>query len=189
MKEDWQLSDYIVKVQDVKNTEAEVSDDRESWVIELAQMEDNIERTGVINYDEINTPERFLQKANLELLQKLRLEVLSLVSVFNKNKSSSSSSIKVYRINNTDSDFMVFRNSLKLVFSSQRPGVVQISFNVSSASIYSNLSISPNDKIGDVIQAQLGPFNEAIWAFQGVKINVFQMLKFYLTKFIQNSVR
>lgn len=189
MKEDWQINDYIVKVKDLKNIEPDLSVDKESWILELAQIEDNIERTGVINYDDVNTPERFLQKANFDLLVYLRLEVISLISVFNKNKSQASSSIKVYRINNTDADFMVFRNSLKLVFSSQRPGVIQISFNVSSANIYTNLNISSKDKVGDVIQAQLGPFNEAIWTFQGVKINVFQMLKFYLTKFIQNSVR
>ena len=44
-------------------------------------------------------------------------------------------------------------------------------------------------QIGDVINAQLGPFNEAIWTYQGRKINTQEMVKYYLTRFIQNSSR
>jgi len=189
MKEEWKIVDSVLKIQDINTNETLNMLEDTAWIISLAQVEENIEKTGVINYDEVNTPEKFLKTASLALLNSLRQKAIILVNIFNSNKAQHSSAIKIYRINNTDADFMIFRNALKLIFSIQRPGIIQVSFNVSSASIYSNLGISNNEKIGDLIQAQLGPFHEAIWTFQGVRVNIDNMLKYYLTKFIQNSVR
>jgi hypothetical protein len=190
MNEDWKTERNFIKVNDISNIANSASIySEDDWIVDLAQKEDNIEKTGLISFDDVNTPEKFLQGATIDLLIKLRQRTIKLINVFNNSKSQTSSSIKLYRINNTEADFMVFRNALKLIFSIQRPGVLEVSFNVSSASLYSNLGISNNEKVGDLIQAQLGPFNEAVWTFQGIRINLEIMLKYYLTKFIQNSVR
>ncbi len=163
-----------------------------SWLIELARGEEEIENTGVINYDAVRSPEKILKDATVSYLKFLRNHITRLASVFNAHKSMAASGIKVYAIGNTEADFMVFRNSLKLIFSAQRPGTIQISFNAHTGGFFTSNAVTPSgtaEQIGDIINAQLGPFNEAIWTYQGRTVNTKEMVKYYLTRFIQNSAR
>jgi len=201
MKDDWkvsELNDVVVKKRELSNGSVDVylpydepSEDA-SWVIELARMEEEIDQTGMISFDAVNSPERVLKDSTISYLKYLRNYITKLASVFNSTKSVSGATVKVYGISNTEADFMVFRNSLKLIFSAQRPGAIQVSFNTSTGGFFTNAqlnSTSTAEQIGDVINAQLGPFNEAIWTYQGRKINTQEMVKYYLTRFIQNSSR
>jgi len=169
----------------------EVSEEA-SWLVELARGEEEIEHTGVINYDAVRSPEKVLRDSTVLYLRYLRNHITKLASVFNAHKSMAASGIKVYAIGNTEADFMVFRNSLKLIFSAQRPGTIQISFNAHTGGFFTSNAVNPSgasEQIGDIINAQLGPFNEAVWTYQGRPINTKEMVKYYLTRFIQNSAR
>jgi hypothetical protein len=166
----------------------EIEDDN-SWIIDLARVEDNIEQTGEINFDSTIPAEKILKDSTLKYLKYLRSHITKLITIFNSNKSVNTSSIKVYGISNTEADFMVFRNSLKLIFSMQRPGIIQISYNVSTGGFFTNSTISTAEQRGDLIHAQLGPFNETIWMYQGKKINTKEMIRFFISRFVQNSVR
>ena len=201
MKDDWkvtELNDVVVKKRELSNGSVDVylpydepSEDA-SWIIELARREEEIDQTGMISFDAVNSPEQVLKDATISYLKYLRNYTTKLSSVFNSTKSVNGATIKVYGISNTEADFMVFRNSLKLIFSAQRPGAIQISFNTSTGGFFTNTqlnSTSTADQIGDVINAQLGPFNEAIWTYQGRKINTQEMVKYYMTRFLQNSSR
>ncbi len=201
MKDDWkvtELNDVVVKKRELSNGSVDVylpydepSEDA-SWIIELARREEEIDQTGMISFDAVNSPEQILKDATISYLRYLRNYTTKLSSVFNSTKNVNGATIKVYGISNTEADFMVFRNSLKLIFSAQRPGAIQISFNTSTGGFFTNTqlnSTSTADQIGDVINAQLGPFNEAIWTYQGRKINTQEMVKYYMTRFIQNSSR
>jgi len=201
MKDDWkvtELNDVVVKKRELSNGSVEVylpydepSEDA-NWIIELARKEEEIDQTGMISFDAVDSPERVLKDATISYLLYLRNYITKLGSVFNSTKSATGATIKVYGISNSEADFMAFRNSLKLIFSAQRPGAIQISFNTSTGGFFTNNqlnSTSTSEQIGDVINAQLGPFNEAIWTYQGRKINTQEMVKYYLTRFIQNSSR
>lgn len=203
MKDDWKVTDLnsvVVNKKEISgaNNPVEIylpydepSEDV-SWLMDLARSEEDIDKTGMINYDAASSPEKVLKDATVSYLKYLRNYTTKLASVFNSHKSLASSGIKVYGISNTDADFMVFRNSLKLIFSAQRPGVIQISFNAHTGAFFTSPTITPSgtaEQIGDVIHAQLGPFNEAIWTYQGRKINNHEMVRYFLTRFIQNSAR
>jgi len=201
MKEDWkvsELNDIVVKKKGMDGSNVDVylpydepSDDS-SWIIDLARAEEDIEKTGVINYDAASSPEKVLKDATIYYLRYLRNYITKISSIFNSNKTAASSAIKVYSIANTEADFMVFRNSLKLIFSAQRPGAVQVSFNSHSGGFYTTAQLNPTasaEQTGDIIHAQLGPFNEAVWTYQGRKISSHEMVRYFLTRFIQNSSR
>jgi len=202
MNNEWKvggLNDLVAKKKDTSNKEAvniylpydEPSEDT-NWLCELARSEDEIDRTGVINFDAASSPEKVLKEATVSYLRHLRNYTAKLAGIFNSYKSLASSGIKIYSIANTEADFMVFRNSLKLIFSAQRPGVIQISFNAHTGAFFTSPTITPSgsaEQIGDVIHAQLGPFNEAIWTYQGRPVNTREMLRYFLSRFIQNSVR
>ena len=163
-----------------------------NWLCELARSEDEIDKTGVINFDASASPEKVLKDATVSFLRYLRNYTGKLAGIFNSYKSLASSGIKIYGIANTEADFMVFRNSLKLIFSAQRPGVIQISFNAHTGAFFTSANVTPSgsaEQIGDVIHAQLGPFNEAIWTYQGRPVNTKEMIRYFTTRFIQNSVR
>jgi hypothetical protein len=202
MKDDWKvtdLNDVVIKKKEITGKDPvdiylpydEPTEDV-SWLMDLARAEEDIDKTGMINYDAASSPEKVLKDATISYLTYLRNYSTKLAGVFNSNKSLASSGIKVYGIANTEADFMVFRNSLKLIFSAQRPGVIQISFNAHTGAFFTSPTITPSgtaEQIGDVIHAQLGPFNEAIWTYQGRKVNTQEMVRYFLTRFIQNSSR
>ncbi len=194
MKDTWTVDDLnnISKDDaDVYIPYDEVTEDT-SWLVEMARGEEEIEHTGVINYDAVRSPEKILKDATVSYLKYLRNYITRLSSVFNTHKSMAASGIKVYAIGNTEADFMVFRNSLKLIFSAQRPGTIQISFNAHTGGFFTSNAINPSgsaEQMGDIINAQLGPFNEAIWTYQGRPVNTKEMVRYFITRFVQNSAR
>ena len=194
MKDNWKIRELseVVDTVDVYLPYEEPPEDA-SWVVDLARMEEEIDQTGVISFDASTSPEKVLKEGTVLYLRFLRNYVTKLSSMFNSHKSVSSSAIKVYGIANTDADFMVFRNSLKLIFSAQRPGVIQISYNAHTGGFFTpSGGINPTpttEQLGDVIHAQLGPFNEAVWTYQGRKVNAKEMVRYFLTRFIQSSAR
>jgi hypothetical protein len=194
MIEDWKVKETENKNKNI-NTDIDVyipyedELDDNSWIMELAKSEEEIEQTGMINFDASISTEKILQKNTMSYLKFLRKSVTKLSSIFNANKSTSSSSIKIYGISNTEADFMVFRNSLKLIFSAIRPGAIQITYNVHTGAFFTENIHASGEKRGDVINATLGPFNETIWTYKGKTVNTKEMLKYFMTKFIQNSSR
>ena len=86
---------------------------------------------------------------------------------------------------------MVFRNSLKLIFSNPRQGVCHIRFTSLAGGAYTRMLQTKNeDPIdGDVLEAQIGPFNEVYWTYRGQRISADFLVKHYLTEFIKNSSR
>jgi hypothetical protein len=199
MRDDWKvggLNDIVLKKKELSGIDVfipfEETLEDSSWLVGLARNEDEIERTGMISYEANEPVEKILKEGTIAFLNHMRALITKYASIFNAHRSEASSALKVYGINNTEADFMVFRNSLKLLYSMQRPGVIQISFNLHSGGFFTSSSVTPAgiaEQIGDVINAQLGPFNETVWVYQGRKINTPYMIKYHLTKFIQNSVK
>ncbi|MBN1114541.1 MAG: hypothetical protein JXA66_04310 [Oligoflexia bacterium] len=203
MSDDWKitgLNELVLKRKKINEDTPEIylpydeSEQDTAWITGLAREEDDIDRTGMISFDASVSPEKVLKDATVSYLRHLRSSITHLASVFNAHKSPASSAIKVYGITNTDADFMVFRNSLKLIFAAQRPGIIQISFNAHTGGFFTSQGqgvnpISSSDQVGDIIHAQLGPFNEAVWTYQGRKINTPEMIKYFLKRFVQNSIR
>jgi hypothetical protein len=109
--------------------------------------------------------------------------------------------IKVYGISNTKADFLLFRNSLKLVITFSKPGQIEISFHSISGGLFAPHKMPEKNKrlgiprppgeieveSGDFVDIELGPFNEALWNFKGHQVTPTAVVRFYLTEFIKNS--
>ncbi len=163
------------------------------WIENLALEEINMEESGVINFNEHLNPMQMLEEESIEFMEQLkeRFEIyLTKFNHFRANKDDSGK-IKNFKISNTVNDFMLYRNSLKLVVARRSADVITLGFLSSSGGLFSarlNYEQSASNKIHE-IKAAVGPFNNISWKFQGENIDIDALVKHYLTEFIKHSAR
>ena len=161
------------------------------WIERLALEEINMEKSGVINFNEHLTTETQLEEESIEFVENLRTQFQKHIDRFNELRSQTNGhqQIKVFKISNTINDFMLYRNSLKLVVARKARDVISIGF-ISGASGPFGARISLGDSAGNKIQeikAHVGAFNEITWRFQGEEVKVDYLIRHYLTEFIKYS--
>lgn len=154
-----------------------------NWVEDLARSEREKEHTGIVEHNGHLNREQMLRKGAEEMLMKIHRRILHYSEMFNTLRGSSSNSIKVYKITNTPADFMMFRNSLKVIFSNRDSGDIYITFSPYSGGLYSKKSTEDVDKL----EAHLGPFNNVYWTFMGHKVDADEIIRHYFTEFISGS--
>lgn len=164
------------------------------WLIEMANEENKMEEFATISVDIEENIEKTLKYETISFLKELKLKVHKLVKIFNSYKPETTSPIKLYRIENREADFVIFRNTIKLIFSMHSPGTIQITYNSYKGGLFAMSKLEQDfieapPSTSDYLQAQIGPFNEAIWMHNGQKINQDKMLKFYLERFIRESMK
>lgn len=172
------------------------------WLEELAKSEMMTEQTGQIDPFGHLDYEKILKNQTLFFLAELRNLFQECAIRFNQHRKDPRHSIKVYGIAETEADFLVFRNSLKLVVTYSKPGQIEVSFHTLSGGIYAPPKKAVNNVVrggipsppgetglssGDLIEIELGPFNEAYWNYHGTRVTVPSLVRFYLTEFIKNS--
>src|SRR3989338_2389502 len=145
------------------------------WLKELAQAELHMEETGEIDAFGHLDEEKILLDHTTSFLKELRHHFQLFANDFNEHRKNTRQTIKVYGISNTQADFLLFRNSLKLVVTLSKPGQVEFSFHAMSGGLFApnkkpskkrKLGIpKPPDEMktdeGDFLEIELGPFNEA----------------------------
>jgi hypothetical protein len=164
------------------------------WIETLAIEEMNMEESGVIHFhDHLNT-QKLLEESSIEIMEQLKelFEVFTArFNEFRTNPTDRSKAIKIFKISNTVNDFMLFRNSLKLVIARRSSDAISIGF-ISNTSGAFGARLSLNDQGPQAIQeirAQVGAFNKITWNFQGDKIDPVALVKHYLSEFIRYSAR
>jgi hypothetical protein len=163
------------------------------WIENLALDEINMEESGVINFNEHLNPEHLLEESSIELMEQLRERFEVYVTKFNEFRASKDNnrSIKIFKISNTINDFMLFRNSLKLVVARRSADVITIGFLSNSGGLFAarlNYEANSSNKLHE-IKAHVGAFNDISWRFNGEKVEVDALVKHYLTEFIKHSAR
>lgn len=163
------------------------------WIENLALDEINMEESGVINFNEHLNPINLLEESSIDLMEQLRERFEIYATKFNEFRSSkdNSRSIKIFKISNTINDFMLFRNSLKLVIARRSADVITIGFLSNSGGLFAarlNYESSATNKLHE-IKAHVGPFNNITWRFNGEKVEIDALVKHYLTEFIKHSAR
>lgn len=167
--------------------------ERLSWIQELVRAEESIEESGMIELNPQGDLTRALAKESVRFLQYLKDEFIEASNTFNQIKKTPLGRIKIYTIAKTESDFMLFRNGYKMIFSLKAPGQISIRFNfigpnfldaqaptVTAASAISYLE-------EHMIEAKWGPFNELIWTYQSQPIKVANLIRHHLTMFVRES--
>lgn len=164
-----------------------------SWIENLALEEVNMEESGIIRFDDHLNTQQLLEESSLNFVNKLKDRFEFYVSLFNQYRTNrdQSRSIKVFRISNTINDFILFRNSLKLIVARRAPDVVSIGFLSSNGGLFSARLANENQSVHAIheLKAHVGPFNTISWRFQDEVIDVEALVKYYLTEFIKNSSR
>jgi hypothetical protein len=163
------------------------------WIENLALEELNTEESGIINIQGHLDPNRMLEESSINFMENLKEFFEVYATKFNEFRTNSqgSSQIKFFKISNTINDFMLFRNSLKLVIARKSNDVISIGFLSNSGGLFParlNYEDEPSSGIHQ-IKANIGPFNDIKWVFNGEKVETEALVKHYLTEFIKHSAR
>jgi hypothetical protein len=154
-----------------------------------------MEESGYIRFTDAADPARALEEASVEFLNKIKDRFEFYVALFNQYRVNRDQGrmIKVFRISNTINDFMLFRNTLKLIVARRGPDVISVGFLSNSGGLFTPRIPGDQPNIGmpsiHEIKAHVGPFNHITWRYQGEEVNVEAIARFYLAEFIRNSAR
>lgn len=164
-----------------------------SWIENLALEEVNMEESGIIRFNDHLNTQQLLEESSLNFVNKLKDRFEFYVSLFNQYRTNrdTTRSIKIFRVSNTVNDFILFRNSLKLIVARRAPDVISIGFLSNNGGLFSARLANENQSVHAIheIKAHVGPFNTITWRFQGEAVEVEALVKYYLTEFVKNSSR
>jgi hypothetical protein len=163
------------------------------WIESLALEEIHMEESGVINFNQHLNPSQQLEESSIELMEKLRERFEIYLTKFNELRGNSRNAglIKIFKISNTVNDFMLFRNSLKLVVARRAVDVISIGFLSSAGGLFAartGMELETTNKIHE-LKANVGSFNNITWRFNGETFDIDALVRHYLTEFIRHSTR
>jgi hypothetical protein len=164
--------------------------DKSSWLKELIDYELQREQSGVIGQTFGQELDNQIAESTLEFTSELKQEFQDAVDIFNDLSQSNMTKIKLYTIAKTHGDFMLFRNGFKLIFAIKQPG--QISVRLNFMATQSPTAIAAKEKTiaaEDIIEIKQGVFGELYWAFKGQRINMQYLIRHYMTRFINESLK
>ena len=167
-----------------------------NWIKDLVKAEQRMEETGVIDISGAFDVEEALTKETHLFMYELKNGFVESANAFNELKSSALGRVKIYGIAQTQSDFMLFRNSFKMIFSMKAPGVVSIRFNFMSANhiphpnVIQTASATPTTLMDEhIIDARWGAFGELFWTYKNVPVKEEYIVKHHMTLFIKESAK
>jgi hypothetical protein len=161
---------------------------QQGWLYELARAEIHPDAERLLNLGSAFDPQQLVEESTIDFLTQLREQFNEYARVFNAYSDSGNKfqEIKVYNLAQTAADFMVFRNQIKLVIANSAHGVIQITF---AQHIRGTVAVSgQQDQSVEQTQdltAQVGPFRDVYWTFQGEKVDPAQVAKFYFAEFVR----
>jgi len=164
------------------------------WIESLALEEINMDESGIVNINGHLNPEVLLDEESIKFMNNLRDLFEAYITRFNqcRGKSNSPFSIKFLKISGTVNDFMLFRNSMRLIIARKSFDQISIGFLANGKDVY-GARMSFNDSFGSTniheIRAHLGPFNKVTWRFNNEPVDLEALVRFYLTEFIVTSAR
>jgi hypothetical protein len=169
---------------------------QQGWIHELARAEVHPDAERLLQLGGGFDPQQMVEESTIDFLAELRGLFDEYARVFNAFAEGGSKfqEIKVYNLAQTAADFMIFRNQIKLVISNSAHGVIQVGFahhvrgtlNVDGQTIQAQSAgqgaAGGSAQMQDLL-AQVGPFRDVYWTFQGEKVTPEQVAKFYFAEF------
>jgi hypothetical protein len=156
-----------------------------SWPAELALEERKMERLGVVDFSNTFKKQDLLKRQTREFMKKLRESLQREIEVFNSVRQSQSHFIHLYRVSNTEEDFMLFRNGVKLVVSGERSGHVVLAFNQYLGQIFTPSQQQPNFEL----DATWGAFDQVNWNYRGERVSISDIVRYFLGEFARQSYK
>lgn len=162
-----------------------------SWIKDLVLAEQQMEDTGMVDMSAGFDAEKELELATTEFLADLKSAFIESSATFNQLKSSGVGTIKIYGISKTHSDFMLFRNGYKLIFSLKQPGLVTVTFNATSPHFVPGQTVVDTPATGPVdnLKARWGAYGELVWTSNDLTINLDYLVRYYISRFVRESAK
>lgn len=163
-----------------------------AWIHDLARAEAHPDAERVLGLGSALDPHQLVEESTIQFLQELRERFNEYARVFNSYSEAGArfAETKIYSVAQTPADFMIFRNQVKLVIANSAHGVIQISFAQHNRAIANFDGANPQSVQGPQAQellAQVGPFRDVKWTYQGEKVNPEQIAKFYFAEFVRST--
>jgi hypothetical protein len=170
---------------------------QQGWIHDLAKAEIHPEAERLLQLGRSFDPQQLVEESAIEFLMELKENFLEHARVFNGYSESGTryQEVKVYGVAQSAADFMVFRSQVKLVVANVAHGVIQLTF---AQHVRSTLAVDgqvqtasggvlPQHLMGQSqdLLAQVGPFRDVYWTFQGEKVTPDQVAKFYFAEFVR----
>ena len=157
-----------------------------NWIKDLVRLEQDMEASGQISLPESRPSSEQLTEHTFEFMRQLRTAFTANSAVFNHIKGFLGS-LRIYGIADTKTDFMLFRNGHKLIFSVKDPGLISVCMKFNDQMLSSK--DSGTTEPADFIKGVWGPFNELKWTYNDQIINIDHLIRYYMTVFVKNSVK
>ncbi len=163
-----------------------------SWIDELARADIHPEAERLLQLGKNYDPHQLVEESAVDFLAELRDRFTEYSRIFNSYSEEGTrfQEIKIYSIAQTPSDFMVFRNQIKLVISNSAHGVIQIGFDRHH---HSAVAVDGSDQSqiqfgkAEELIASVGPFRDVYWTYSGDRVTAEAVAKFYFTEFVRTS--
>lgn len=172
---------------------------QQGWIHDLARAEIHPDAERLLQLDGGTDPQQQVEESTIDFLSELREYSAEYARVFNAfaENGSKFQEAKVYSVAQTAADFMIFRNQVKLVVANTAHGVIQIAFaqhsrgtiNVDGQMINQPMQGQhvPGASPSQDLLAQVGPFRDVHWTFQGERVTPEQVAKAYFAEFVRAS--
>ncbi len=168
------------------------------WLHELARAEVHPEAERLLELGSSYDPQQLVEESAVEFLSEVRQVFSEFARVFNAYSEAGSKfqEVKIYGVAQSASDFMLYRNQLKLIVSNPSQGLIQISFSQHQRGVLAvdgqnhgnddAVRLSSASSAQEIL-AQIGPFRDVYWTYQGEKVEPAQLAKFHFVEFIRLS--
>lgn len=165
-----------------------------NWIHDLARGEIHPDADRILQLGASHDPAQLIEESTIAFLTELKEQFNEFIRTFNSYSEAGQQfqEVRIYNIAQTVADFMLYRNQIKLVISNSAHGVIQIAFAQHTRSSPVGAPMSGDQSFATALQrapqelsAQMGPFRDVHWTFQGEKVTAHQLAKFYFTEFIR----
>jgi hypothetical protein len=172
---------------------------QQGWIHDLARAEIHPDAERLLQLDGGTDPQQMVEESTIDFLSGLREYSAEYARVFNAfaENGGKFQEVKVYSVAQTAADFMIFRNQVKLIVANTAHGVIQIAFaqhargtiNVDGQMIHQAMQGTqvPGATPSQDLLAQVGPFRDVHWTYQGERVTPEQVAKAYFAEFVRAS--
>jgi len=159
------------------------------WIHDLARAETHPDAERLLGLGSNLDPHQIVEEETVRFLSELRERFGEFSRVFNSYSEAGArfSELKIYSVAQTAADFMLYRNQVKLVVSNSAHGVISLGFANHARAPFGFDGANP-ESAGSKTQellAQIGPFRDVKWTFQGESVKPEQIAKYYFAEFIR----
>jgi hypothetical protein len=167
----------------------EFSPNLSGWIHDLARAETHPDAERLLGLGGNLDPHQIVEEETVRFLSELRERLHEFSRIFNSYSEAGArfSEVKLYSVAQTAADFMLYRSQVKLVVSNSAHGVISIAFASHARGSFGFDGANP-ESVGGKAQellAQIGPFRDVKWTFQGEEVKPEQIAKYYFAEFVR----